>query len=64
MGYIVQALSLLFWLCPCWALLPALAAIIALVIRTALEDCLQQAELPGCREYDQQIRYRLAPGIG
>jgi len=42
-----------------WALLPALVAIIAMVIRTALEDRTLQAELPGYREYAQEVHYRL-----
>ena len=46
-----------------WALLPALVMIIAMVIRTVLEDRTLQAELSGYREYAQEVRYRLVPGI-
>ena len=46
-----------------WALLPALVMVAAMLIRTALEDRTLQAELPGYREYAQEVRYRLLPGI-
>lgn len=45
------------------ALLPAALAIVLLIIRTAWEDRLLQAELPGYSEYARQRRYRLFPGI-
>ncbi len=46
-----------------WALLPAGIIIVVFVIRTALEDKLLQAELPGYVDYAQHTRYRLLPGI-
>jgi protein-S-isoprenylcysteine O-methyltransferase Ste14 len=46
-----------------WALIPALLTVLALVIRTALEDRTLQEELPGYVEYARQTRYRLFPGI-
>jgi protein-S-isoprenylcysteine O-methyltransferase Ste14 len=46
-----------------WTLIPAVAALIIAVIRTALEDRTLQEELPGYRDYAQQVRYRLIPGI-
>ncbi len=46
-----------------WALLPAALVLIAMVVRTVLEDGTLQAELPGYRDYVQQVRYRLIPGI-
>jgi len=46
-----------------WALLPALVIIIVFVIRTALEDRMLQAELPGYAEFARQTRYRLVPGV-
>jgi protein-S-isoprenylcysteine O-methyltransferase Ste14 len=36
---------------------------VAMVIRTALEDRLLQAELPGYQEYAGEVRCRLVPGI-
>lgn len=62
-GYVLQTLGIPLLLGSSWALLPALAAICALVTRTALEDRLLQAELPGYRTYAQEVRYRLVPGI-
>jgi protein-S-isoprenylcysteine O-methyltransferase Ste14 len=46
-----------------WALLPAAAALIITVIRTALEDRTLQEELPGYRDYARRVHYRLIPGI-
>ena len=46
-----------------WGLLPAGLAIVLLVVRTALEDRLLQAELPGYPDYARRTRYRLAPGV-
>lgn len=46
-----------------WAFLPALLLSIVLIIRTNLEDKTLQDELPGYREYAQQVRYRLLPKV-
>ena len=46
-----------------WALLPALAFSVIVVVRTALEDRTLQSELPGYRDYAHKVRYRLLPGI-
>ena len=46
-----------------WVLLPALLTSIAVIVRTALEDAMLQAELPGYRDYSARVRYRLAPGL-
>jgi protein-S-isoprenylcysteine O-methyltransferase Ste14 len=62
-GFILQALGIPILLGSFWALLPALAAVIALVIRTALEDRMLRAKLPGYQDYVRDVRYRLAPGI-
>jgi protein-S-isoprenylcysteine O-methyltransferase Ste14 len=62
-GYTLQALGLPVLLGSLWALLPALAMVVVMVIRTVLEDRTLQAELPGYREYAQEVRYRLVPGI-
>ena len=34
-----------------------------LVVRTVLEDRTLQNELPGYKEYAEQVRYRLIPGV-
>lgn len=46
-----------------WALIPGGLICVLFIIRTALEDKLLQAELPGYKEYTQQVRFRLIPGI-
>ena len=38
-------------------------AVLALIVRTALEDRTLQAELPGYAEFTQETRYRLLPGV-
>jgi protein-S-isoprenylcysteine O-methyltransferase Ste14 len=34
-----------------------------MVIRTALEDRMLQEELAGYKEYTQEVKYRLLPGV-
>jgi protein-S-isoprenylcysteine O-methyltransferase Ste14 len=46
-----------------WVVVPTALVILAMILRTALEDRTLQAELPGYREYAAQVRYRLIPGI-
>jgi protein-S-isoprenylcysteine O-methyltransferase Ste14 len=45
------------------AFVPALIAVVLLVIRTALEDRTLHAELPGYAEYAARVRFRLIPGV-
>lgn len=60
---IVANIALALALGSLWALLPAAATDVAMVVRTALEDRLLQRDLPGYREYAGRTRYRLLPGI-
>jgi len=46
-----------------WTLIPAVVALIILVIRTAFEDQTLRDELPGYLDYAQRVRFRLVPGI-
>jgi protein-S-isoprenylcysteine O-methyltransferase Ste14 len=46
-----------------WALLPAAASALLLVVRTALEDRTLKAELPGYAQYSSRTRFRLMPGV-
>jgi protein-S-isoprenylcysteine O-methyltransferase Ste14 len=62
-GFILQSLGTPLLLGSLWALIPGFVAVLLIVIRTAFEDRFLQAELPGYREYVQQVRYRLVPGI-
>jgi protein-S-isoprenylcysteine O-methyltransferase Ste14 len=65
-GYLGSVLFTL--LCPLvlgssWVVVPALLSFILIIIRTSLEDATLQAELPGYREYESRVRWRLFPGI-
>jgi len=44
-----------------WALIPALAGAVLLVIRTYLEDRTLKEELRGYNEYTSEVRYKLIP---
>lgn len=46
-----------------WALIPAGAVVILLIVRTYLEDITLQKELPGYADYTKKVKYRLLPGI-
>jgi protein-S-isoprenylcysteine O-methyltransferase Ste14 len=46
-----------------FALFLSAAIIFVFLIRTSLEDKTLQTELPGYREYAEQVRYRLIPGL-
>ena len=46
-----------------WTLIPAIAALVIILLRTRLEDQALQEELPGYKEYADRVRYRLIPGI-
>jgi protein-S-isoprenylcysteine O-methyltransferase Ste14 len=46
-----------------WALLPVAALPRYLVLRIRDEEAMLLSELPGYREYTQQTRYRLIPGL-
>ncbi|MCC6191286.1 MAG: isoprenylcysteine carboxylmethyltransferase family protein [Anaerolineales bacterium] len=46
-----------------WTLIPAAAALIIAVIRTALKDATLQAELPGYRDFARRVPARLFPGL-
>lgn len=45
------------------ALIPAAIVIVALVIRTTVEDRTLQQELPGYAEYALRVKYRWVPGV-
>jgi protein-S-isoprenylcysteine O-methyltransferase Ste14 len=62
-GYTLLFLAMPILLGSYWALVPWLAGSISMVIRTALEDRMLHAELPGYQKYARKVRYRLVPGI-
>ena len=51
----LQSLGIPFLLGSFWALLPALVVVAAMAIRTALQDRMLHAELPGYQEYAQEV---------
>lgn len=63
LGNILPLPGIALLLSSVWTLLPAAAALVIVLIRTALEDRTLQAELPGYREYARRVRFRLFPGI-
>ena len=62
-GNILPLLGIVLALGSVWTIIPAVAALIIAVIRTALEDRTLQEELPGYRDYTRRVRYRLIPGV-
>ena len=63
LGADVMAVGGAFLLGSPWALVPALAAVLFMGIRTAREDRMLRAELPGYREYARDVRYRIIPRV-
>lgn len=62
-GAILAGLFFPFFLNSIWTLIPVILMIIAVVIRTSVEDELLQKELEGYKEFSEQTKYRLFPGI-
>jgi protein-S-isoprenylcysteine O-methyltransferase Ste14 len=62
-GVIFYELAVCILLGSWWAFIASGVSVTLIVIRTALEDRLLQAKLPGYAEYAQRVRYRLLPGI-
>ena len=61
MGIVGLAQALLFG--SLWALVPAVLVMGPMIVRTTLEDRMLHEELEGYREYAQNVRYRLIPGV-
>ena len=62
-GVIIFVLCLPLALGSFFALILSAAIIFVFLIRTSLEDNTLQKELPGYKEYAEQVRYRLIPGL-
>ena len=62
-GAIIQSLALPLILGSLWSLIPGGLAALLIVARTVLVDRMLHNELAGYRDYAQQVRYRLMPGI-
>ncbi len=63
LGGLISILATPFLLGTLWGLLPVAVYIVAMVLRTSLEDQTLQDELDGYQEYSQRTRYRLIPGV-
>lgn len=46
-----------------WAFLPTLGALAMFIRRTAMEDRMLRAELPGYAQYAERVRFRLLSGV-
>ncbi|MGD2253526.1 MAG: isoprenylcysteine carboxylmethyltransferase family protein [Anaerolineales bacterium] len=62
-GGLLSALAMPFMLNTLWALIPAVAMSVPLIIRTKLEDQALMQELDGYAAYASKTRFRLFPGI-
>ena len=62
-GNLLAVAGIMMALNSMWTLIPAVAALVIAVIRTALEDKTLHEELPGYRDYARRVRYRLFPGV-
>lgn len=63
LGFILQSLGTPVVLGSWWALIPGITAAALMILRTALEDRMLQAELVGYQDFIHAVRYRLVPGI-
>ena len=62
-GTIMFALMIPLTLGSLWALIPGGLAAALFLVKTAAEDRMLRADLPGYAEYAQRTRYRLLPGV-
>jgi protein-S-isoprenylcysteine O-methyltransferase Ste14 len=64
--YVGMCLQFVGWpllLGSAWAFLPGALVIVLFVVRTALEDRMLRAELPGYAQYAERTRWRLVPYV-
>jgi protein-S-isoprenylcysteine O-methyltransferase Ste14 len=62
-GAILAALAVPVMLDALWSLIPTVALVLALVVRTGLEDQMLREGLDGYQGYAGKTRYRLVPGL-
>jgi protein-S-isoprenylcysteine O-methyltransferase Ste14 len=62
-GFVLQSPSIAILLGSVWALIPAIVASILMIIRTIFEDRMLKEELTGYKEYAQEVKYCLLPGV-
>ncbi len=63
LGLLIGTAGVSLVLSSLWSLILVAVMLVAVVIRTALEDATLQRELPGYRDYAQKTRFRLFPGL-
>jgi protein-S-isoprenylcysteine O-methyltransferase Ste14 len=63
LGTILQSVGTSFLFGSLWSLIPAAVGVVAVIVRTVLEDRMLQNELDGYRDFVREIPYRLVPGI-
>lgn len=63
LGMIIGTLGLPLLFQSTWSAIPAALSIIALLVRTKLEDDFLTRELDGYRAYREHTRFRLVPGV-
>jgi len=62
-GFIISTLGVPFVLGSLWALIPAIITGILFIIRTKLEDKTLLNELPGYKDFSEETKFKLIPGI-
>lgn len=62
-GFSFLMLAVPFLLRSWWALIPALATIVVIFVRTVLEDKTLKRELDGYADYANRVKFRLIPGL-
>ena len=62
-GTLLASLAWPLMLDAAWALIPGIAMVVALVVRTALEDQMLREELEGYQSYAERTLDRLVPGV-
>jgi protein-S-isoprenylcysteine O-methyltransferase Ste14 len=62
-GAILASLALPIMLDAIWSLIPAVVLVVALILRTGLEDRMLRTELDGYQSYAEKTRNRLIPGV-
>ena len=62
-GALLSYLAAPFLLDSWWTMVPVFLSFVILFIRTALEDRTLQEKLAGYKDYAQDVRYRLIPGV-
>ena len=63
LGAMLFSISVPMMLGSWWAVIPGLASVILYIVRTSLEDQTLQDELSGYREFSEQVKFRLIPGL-